>query len=87
MPIARRAFAYCFEVLHHLTRLLAAVVTLLTLSGLIVLLLAPDEISGQGAGDLVLAWLATTGLLLLVSALAWLVSTSLRTDEPRDPQA
>jgi len=70
-----RLLAFLLDTVSAVARIIAAAITLLTILGLAILATGSAELGGgYGVGDLVLAWLMCTGILIAIAVLARLAA-------------
>jgi hypothetical protein len=70
-----RLLAFALETVSVVARIIAAAITLLTLLGLALIASGSADLGGgYGVGDLVLMWLACSGILVVVAVLARLAA-------------
>ena len=80
----RQVLVFSLTLLHQVTRLIAATITLLTLFGLLTIAFGGAELSGYGVADVVEMWLLMTSALVIVAILARVAATWLRGTGPPD---
>jgi uncharacterized membrane protein len=70
-----RLLAFVLDTVSRVARLIAATVTMLTLLGLALVALGRGELGGYGVGDLLITWLACTGVLVATTVVARAAAT------------